>query len=101
LSAHEFLDADRRFIAGVGRLTRWRSFAGEVLEFQNASQNRRFLRRSLLFRVSVDRMRVLFSEVMDDGKPTCTATQGSEIVDPALWFEPRLPRAGSSLQEYT
>lgn len=64
LSLRQFLAPDRHFIAAVGRLTRWNSFAGEVHDFQHAPENRRFWRRSLRLRVSVARMRVLFSEVM-------------------------------------
>jgi hypothetical protein len=55
--------ADRSFVAGVGRLTRWSGFAAEASDFQHDSQNRRFWRRSLRLRVSVERMRVLFSEI--------------------------------------
>lgn len=64
LSPQEYLSPDRTFIARVGALTRWRSFAGEVHAFQHTAANRRFWRRSLRLRVSVDRMRTLFSEVM-------------------------------------
>ena len=59
-----FLAPDRDFIAGVGRLTRWRGFADEANRFQCLPANRRFWRHSLRLRVSVERMRVLFSEVM-------------------------------------
>lgn len=64
LSSQIFLAPDRYFIGCVGRLTRWRSFASEAYEFQHLAENRRFWRRSLRLRVSVRRMRVLFSEVM-------------------------------------
>ena len=51
----------------MGRLTRWVDFRSEVEDFQSAPPNHRFLRRRLRLRVSVERMRVLFSEVM--GRP--------------------------------
>lgn len=64
LSPQSFLSPDRYFIACVGRLTRWHGFASEAHEFIRLPENRRFWRRSLRLRVSVDRMRELFSEVM-------------------------------------
>lgn len=64
LSPAEFFAPDRRFVAAVGTLTRWRSFGVEAHDFQRAPENRRFWRRRLCLRVSVGRMRVLFSEVM-------------------------------------
>lgn len=64
MGPRELLAADRSFIANVGRLTRWRGFAEEAYEFQHLPENRRFWRRRLRLRVSVHRMRVLFSEVM-------------------------------------
>ncbi len=64
LSPAEFFAPDRSFVAAIGRLTRWRSFGAEAHDFQHAPENRRFWRRRLRLRVSVDRMRVLFSEVM-------------------------------------
>jgi hypothetical protein len=70
LSPHEFLGPDRSFVAAVGRLTRWRSFAGEVRNFQERSENRLFWRRRLRLRVSVARMSALFSEVMGAAMPS-------------------------------
>ena len=67
--ARDFLAADRSFVAGVGRLTRWRDFDREAQEFQQDPRNRVFYRRTLCLRVSVDRMRVLFSEVWDGAVP--------------------------------
>ncbi|HVU35323.1 MAG TPA: hypothetical protein VHE61_17940 [Opitutaceae bacterium] len=64
LGPERLLAPDRSFVAGVGRLTRWRDFAAEVREFQGAPENGRFWRRGLRLRVSVCRMRALFSEVM-------------------------------------
>lgn len=64
MSPRRFLAPDRYFITCVGRLTRWRGFASEAHDFQHLPENRRFWRRSLRLRVSVGRMRVLFSEVM-------------------------------------
>lgn len=64
IGPRDLLAADRYFIANVGRLTRWRGFAGEAYEFQHLAENRRFWRRRLRLRVSVQRMRALFSEVM-------------------------------------
>jgi hypothetical protein len=69
---HRALAPDRYFIVSVGRLKRWREFAGEEHVFQHLPANRRFWRRCLRLRVSVHRMRVLFSEVMG----------GSPIVGP-------------------
>ena len=63
LASDDFLGADRSFVAGVGRLTRWRDFAGEAQAFQQDSRNRGFARQKLCLRVSVARMRALFSEV--------------------------------------
>lgn len=65
----EFLEPDRTFIAGVGQLTRWRGFSGEVRDFQHDARNRRFARRVLRLRVSVGRMRVLFSKIWDKAAP--------------------------------
>lgn len=69
LAAEEFLEPDRMFIAEVGQLTRWRGFASEVWDFQRDERNRLFLRRVLRLRVSVARMRVLFSEVWGESIP--------------------------------
>lgn len=68
VSPRRFLAPDRHFIASVGRLTRWREFAGEAEVFQHLPANERFWRRRLRLRVSLKRMRVLFSEVMG-GRP--------------------------------
>jgi hypothetical protein len=65
----ELLSADRDFIHAVGQLTRWPDFAGAARNFQLAPQNRLFWRRSLRLRVSVGRMRVLFSEVWGESVP--------------------------------
>jgi hypothetical protein len=64
VGSQSFLAPDRYFIACVGRLTLWRGFASEAYEFQHLPENRRFWRHRLRLRVSVGRMRVLFSEVM-------------------------------------
>ena len=64
ISPQGFLAPDRCFIASVGRLTRWSAFMDEAQEFRCMAENSRFWRRNLRLRVSVDRMRVLFSEVM-------------------------------------
>lgn len=69
LSGQEFLEPDRTFIAAVGRLTRWRGFAAEAEAFQHDVRNRAFVRRVLRLRVSVGRMRVLFSEVWGGSIP--------------------------------
>lgn len=66
------LAADRYFITCVGRLTHWRGFANEAQEFQHLVENRRFWRSGLRLRVSVARMRELFSEVMG-GTPAAGA----------------------------
>lgn len=77
--AQKFLAADRCFIASVGRLTRWRGFEHEAHEFRCMRANGRFWRRSLRLRVSVDRMRALFSEVMG-GTPS-DSSDGSLLPD--------------------
>jgi hypothetical protein len=64
IAPRPFLAPDRGFITNVGRLTRWQAFTGEAHAFQRHADNRRFWRRNLRLRVSVARMRVLFSEVM-------------------------------------
>lgn len=69
LGADDFLEPDRLFISAVGQLTRWRGFAGEVWDFQRDERNRRISRRVLRLRVSVARMRVLFSEVWGESIP--------------------------------
>jgi hypothetical protein len=71
-----FLAPDRYFIACVGRLTLWRGFAHEAHEFQRSAANCRFWRRRLRLRVSVGRMRVLFSDVMG-GTPSVTLHESS------------------------
>ena len=65
----ELLLADRNFIHAVGQLTRWQDFAEAARDFQRDAQNRLFWRRSLRLRVSVGRMRVLFSEVWGESVP--------------------------------
>ena len=70
LTSNEFLAADRTFITAVGKLTRWRGFSGEVWDFQHDVRNRVFVRRVLCVRVSVGRMRILFSEVWGGAMPT-------------------------------
>jgi hypothetical protein len=69
LESSEWLAPDRNFIAEVGRLTRWRGFSEIALDFQREPQNRLFWRRSVRLRVSVSRMRVLFSEVWGKSIP--------------------------------
>lgn len=64
VATRRFLAADHKFVADVGRVTRWRDFAHEARDFQENPQNALFWRRTLRLRVSVARMRVLFSEVM-------------------------------------
>lgn len=81
MSSREFLAPDRRFVASVGRLTRWRGFAGEAYEFQRMTENQRFWRRGLRLRVSIARMRVLFSEVM--GGPAPALPSESRLRDEA------------------
>ena len=67
--ASEWLAPDRNFVAEVGQLTRWRGFSEIAWDFQRAPQNRLFGRRALRLRVSVSRMRVLFSEVWGESIP--------------------------------
>lgn len=66
---HKLLAADRDFVTAVGRLTRWSEFSSAEQDFQHDTRNRRFWRRSLRMRVSVGRMRVLFSEVWGQSTP--------------------------------
>lgn len=73
MNCRRFLAPDRYFIVSVGRLRRWREFATEAEVFQHLPANRRFWRRHLCLRVSVHRMRILFSEVMG----------GMPLIDPA------------------
>jgi PAS domain-containing protein len=70
--ANEWLAVDRDFVAEVGRLTRWGGFSELALDFEREPQNRLFRRRSLRLRVSVHRMRVLFSEMWGESVPTRT-----------------------------
>jgi len=91
LTPSAFQEADRAFIAGVGRLTRWRGFSGEVWDFQHDSRNRLFTRRMLRLRVSVYRMRALFSEVWGESIPAGwneSAADASPQGSPALQFQP-------------
>lgn len=70
----EFLAPDRHFILCVGQVRLWREFSSEAFEFQHLPENRRFRRRRLRLRVSIGRMRALFSEVMGGGtKPLAVA----------------------------
>jgi hypothetical protein len=71
----EWLAPDRNFVVAVGRLTRGRDFAEVAQDFQSDPRNRMFLRHSLRLRVSVQRMRVLFSEVW--GNPVATHARRS------------------------
>ncbi len=64
LSHTGILALDRAFVANVGNLTRWRAFETEVNGFECAAANRRPYRRWLRLRISIKRMRELFSEVM-------------------------------------
>ena len=70
--ASEWLAPDRNFVAEVGRLTRWRGFSEIAWDFRREPRNRLFWRRSLRLRVSVLRMRVLFSEVWGEAVPADT-----------------------------
>jgi hypothetical protein len=89
LASKEFLTPDRAFITAVGRLTRWRGFSGEAWEFQHDARNRVFARRVLRVRVSVGRMRILFSEVwggaaptgLDESRHRSTTGPGSFLID--------------------
>lgn len=57
----DFFAPDREFLAAVGRLSRWRDFAGEVKDFHCHPANSGFLRRRLRLRVSVGRTRRFFA----------------------------------------
>jgi hypothetical protein len=67
--ADELLAADRRFVAAVGRLTRWRSYSETERDYQHDPQNRLFSRSVLRLRISGTRMRLLFSEVWGQSIP--------------------------------
>lgn len=82
----QLLAPDRYFILCVGRLKRWRGFADEAHEFQHLTANGRFWRRRLRLRVSVGRMRVLFSEVMG-GTPSVHPHESSIRNDGSLMAE--------------
>jgi hypothetical protein len=61
-----YFAADREFIRGIGRLTRFRDFVTEVQDFRDDSNNRGFLRRVLRLRVSVTRARRLVQRTMPE-----------------------------------
>jgi hypothetical protein len=63
------LSLDRNFVAEIGRLTRRSRFSAVAGDFQRDRRNRLFWRHSLRLRVSVARMRVLFSEVWGEAVP--------------------------------
>jgi hypothetical protein len=69
LGAIDFLAPDRAFIASVGRLTRRRDFAGEVMEFHGDARNLTFWRRTMRLRISSTRMSALFREVWQETAP--------------------------------
>lgn len=64
-----FLAPDLAFVAAVGQLTRWSAFPSVMNGFINAAENQGFLRQTCRLRVSVMRMRALFSEVMGGDGP--------------------------------
>lgn len=78
-SSHRLFAADRDFIDAVGRLTRWQGFPGEAREFQHDPRNRSFRRRSLRLRVSVRRMRSLFSEVWGTSIPAADEALSGDL----------------------
>ncbi|MES2697795.1 MAG: hypothetical protein V4773_30310 [Verrucomicrobiota bacterium] len=59
----ELLAPDRRFVSEVGQLTNWHALTGAVWAYQRDPENKLFRRRSLRLRISVARMRALFSEI--------------------------------------
>jgi hypothetical protein len=73
-AAHRLFEPDRTFIEAVGRLTRWRGLSEEVWEFRRDPRNRLLWRQSLRLRVSVTRMRALFSEVWGEPIPAGAST---------------------------
>jgi hypothetical protein len=81
VSPRGFLAPDLYFILSVGRLKRWREFAGEAERFRHLPANRRFWRRRLRLRVSVERLRLLFSEVMG-GTPSSTRNEAPLRAEP-------------------
>jgi hypothetical protein len=89
-AAHRLVEADRTFIEAVGRLTRWRGLSGEVWEFRRDPRNRLFWRQSLRLRVSVLRMRALFSEVWGESIPA----GGSPVEHPPHPASPFLTHGG-------
>lgn len=86
LSPQQFLAPDRCFIVSVGRLKRWREFAGAARAFQQHPANSRFWRRNLLLRVSVYRMRALFSEVMGGRGESAQSQSAVERSSAGRWW---------------
>jgi len=64
-----YFTADRNFIKGVGRITRFRDFEGEARDYLIHPENQGFLRRVLRLRVSVYRvLRIVRSVMREDSK---------------------------------
>ncbi len=65
--ANTWLEPDRNFIEEAGWQTHWRGIHRAARDYQYDPANRTFCRRFLRLRVSVSRMRDLYSEV--SGEP--------------------------------
>jgi hypothetical protein len=67
LKANHFA-ADREFIRGVGRLTRFSSFDSEAQDYLYHPNNRGFLRRVLRLRVSIRRLSRMVQEAFHESQ---------------------------------
>ncbi len=72
--AHDWLAPDRDFIEEAGWQTQWSGFHRAARSYQYHPGNRTFARRHLRLRVSVSRMRDLFTEV--SGERVAAAADG-------------------------
>jgi hypothetical protein len=73
LAYPKFLEPDREFVRAVGDLRTRRLFTNEAADFHMHRANRNFVRRVLKARVSAERLRRVFDEVMgarDSQPPT-------------------------------
>jgi hypothetical protein len=62
-----YFTADRNFIKGVERISRFNDFEGEVRDYLHDPENRGFMRRVLKLRVSVYQMlRIVRTVLRDD-----------------------------------
>ena len=76
-----FFAADRNFILGVGRISRFDDFDAEVRDYLIDPENAGFLRRVLKLRVSVTRLLPIVRSVLRDES---NATRGAILPAPQL-----------------